>query len=429
MSVSGVIGRNRRAVLAVTTLMSLALATSASAQSVQQSAVLDQIVAQYQAAASGMGSNLQSFATHLFGVLAGIEFAWAMITCAINQADIRELVAEIVKRIMFIGVGFWIVSNGIGFGGNIISSWNILAGAASAAVPSGPASILDEGLNIVDVALANLTWTDISGSLAIIIAAIIVLIALGLVAAQYMLVIIEANIIINIGVIILGFLGFRWSHDIGRRYIVSIIAIGAKLFVLKITLGLGFTVINTLVTGIGSVGPTQLLKAILILLGVAVTFAFLVQRLPALIEGVMAGASLGGNSGIANAAGITGAAAAAVGAASARASVVAAQAVRTTRTTGGFAPSGIGGVTGAAMGFARGLGLSTMATVKALATSAGGKAMKSPGSVHGGIGGQALTKLHNLQTQAKAANTQSSAGSNSGSAAPQPYISPLNKGS
>ena len=173
MSVSGVIGRNRRAVLAVTTLMSLALATSASAQSVQQSAVLDQIVAQYQAAASGMGSNLQSFATHLFGVLAGIEFAWAMITCAINQADIRELVAEIVKRIMFIGVGFWIVSNGIGFGGNIISSWNILAGAASAAVPSGPASILDEGLNIVDVALANLTWTDISGSLAIIIAAII----------------------------------------------------------------------------------------------------------------------------------------------------------------------------------------------------------------------------------------------------------------
>jgi P-type conjugative transfer protein TrbL len=313
MSVSGVIGRNRRAVLAVTTLMSLALATSASAQSVQQSAVLDQIVAQYQAAASGMGSNLQSFATHLFGVLAGIEFAWAMITCAINQADIRELVAEIVKRIMFIGVGFWIVSNGIGFGGNIISSWNILAGAASAAVPSGPASILDEGLNIVDVALANLTWTDISGSLAIIIAAIIVLIALGLVAAQYMLVIIEANIIINIGVIILGFLGFRWSHDIGRRYIVSIIAIGAKLFVLKITLGLGFTVINTLVTGIGSVGPTQLLKAILILLGVAVTFAFLVQRLPALIEGVMAGASLGGNSGIANAAGITGAAAAAVG--------------------------------------------------------------------------------------------------------------------
>ncbi|MDQ4422173.1 P-type conjugative transfer protein TrbL [Sphingobium sp. DEHP117] len=420
--------------MAVTTLMSLALATPASAQAVQQSAVLDQIVAQYQAAASSMGSNLQSFATHLFGVLAGIEFAWAMITCAINQADIRELVAEIVKRIMFIGVGFWIVSNGIGFGGNIISSWNILAGAASSAVPSGPASILDEGLNIVDIALANLTWTDISGSLAIIIAAIIVLIALGLVAAQYMLVIIEANIIINIGVIILGFLGFRWSHDIGRRYIVSIIAIGAKLFVLKITLGLGFTVINTLVTGIGSVGPTQLLKAILILLGVAVTFAFLVQRLPTLIEGVMAGASLGGNSGIANAAGITGAAAAAVGAASARASVVAAQAVRTTRSSGGFAPSGIGGVTGAAMGLARGMGLSTMATVKALATAAAGKAMKTPGSTFGGIGGQALSKLQNLQTQAKAANAQpgggsNSGGSNGGGSTPQPYISPLNKGS
>jgi hypothetical protein len=70
--------------------------------------------------------------------------------------------------------------------------------------------------------------------------------------------------------------------------------------------------------------------------------------------------------------------------------------------------------------------------MKALASAAGGKAMKMPGSVHGGIGGQALSKLHSLQTQAKAASTRSgsnsNSGGNSGGAASQPYISPLNKG-
>jgi type IV secretion system protein TrbL len=410
--------------------LAMTMAPVATFGQVPETRVLDGILASYNGAVGAWGPILRTFALRLFGILAFIEFAWTAITMALNQADIKQWAAQLISRIFFIGIGFWIVQNGIPFAQNIVDSFRQAAGAASGFTTFSPSDILDEAFTIMDKVLAATSiWTPVD-SVAWILCSVVIMIALAFVAAQMLLTLVEAMILINAGVFILGFLGFRWSSDIGKRYIASIIGVGAKLFMMQLIIGLGFTLIQGFVTSFTS--PS--IKQLMVMIGICITFAFLVQEIPDLIQGLMSGVGLGGSSGISNAAALaaTGMAAAATGMVKAAALMGAAGGK--TAASGGFQAVNIGGGgtqamqiaaqgLGGALGVARGLGLTAWNAGAAMGQAGLNRAVGLPGAHFGSATGQAVEKLRAETAQLK--GTGQAAG---GGAPSAPYISPLNPG-
>ena len=105
----------------------LITAHSAHAQSVN---TLDQIVDQFRARSAGWEGALRSFALGTFGILAGIELAWAAFRLAFRGADVSEWLAEIVNQILFLGFFLALLENSVTWGQAIVSSFRQAASAA-----------------------------------------------------------------------------------------------------------------------------------------------------------------------------------------------------------------------------------------------------------------------------------------------------------
>ena len=70
-------------------------------------------------------------------------------------------------------------------------------------------------------------------------AALGVVFAFGIIAAQLLLTNVESYIVVGGGVLLLGFAGSRWTADIASRYLSYAVAIGIKLFSLYLIIGIG----------------------------------------------------------------------------------------------------------------------------------------------------------------------------------------------
>ena len=103
--------------------------------------------------------------------------------------------------------------------------------------------MLNQGVNLAAKMLEPL---GLLGFLAATIASIIgglaalgVVFAFGIIAAQLLLTNVESYIVVGGGVLLLGFAGSRWTADIASRYLSYAVAIGIKLFSLYLIIGIG----------------------------------------------------------------------------------------------------------------------------------------------------------------------------------------------
>jgi P-type conjugative transfer protein TrbL len=77
------------------------------------------------------------------------------------------------------------------------------------------------------------------GNLVAAITALLSFIAFVVIAGQLALTLIEMYVIIGGGVLLLGFAGSRWTIPFAERYLSSAVAVGIKLFVLYLIIGVG----------------------------------------------------------------------------------------------------------------------------------------------------------------------------------------------
>ncbi len=262
---------------------------------IAQNNVLDNILVTYQNAAAAWQATIVSLATNLFFLLATIEFIWMGIRLSVHGADLQTWVGELIQRIMFIGLFLFLLLNA-GFASQIVDSFRQAADIASG-LPSGftPTDVLDMGINIATQITQNVSITDPPGSLGLIITALIMTIAFAIMAAILLLAIVEMFILINAGVILLGFGGSNFTKDIAIRFLTYTVSVGAKLFVIQLVIGLGLTLLNGFATGFNATAPNN---QALTMLGVAITFLALVWSLPDMVQSIINGVAYGGSGGL-----------------------------------------------------------------------------------------------------------------------------------
>lgn len=312
----------REDVLALVVLTGIAVAAVHPAHA-QSTNTLDQIVDQFRTRSAGWESTLQSFARGTFGILAGIELAWAAFKLAFRGADVSEWLAEIVNQILFLGFFFALLENSVTWGQAIVDSFRQAAGAAGGS-GIAPSNVFAAGVSLAGKVISQMSFWSPGASVALVIAGLVIEVCFALIAAFMVLALVESYLIISMSVIFMAFGGSRWTKDFAISTVRYTVSVGAKLFVLQFLVSIG----TGLITDWANTFNDVTANALCILVGCSIVMLALVKVLPETMQRIVNGSSMASGSALVGAAAAVGAGVGAVGASMFGSGAMAGNAVR-----------------------------------------------------------------------------------------------------
>lgn len=278
---------------AVPLLLCLAFfSLDASAGTMNSSGLFDDVLNRYNTAASGWAGVVTSAATWLFWTLVVISMVWTFGMMALRKADIGEFFAEFVRFTIFVGFFWWLLINAPAFATSIFNGLRQVAGNATGLGSSlSPSGIVDIGFaifyNVVD---QSSIWSP-GDSLAGILMAVAILVVLAIIGVNMLLLLASAWVLAYGGIFFLGFGGSRWTSDMAINYYKTVLGIAAQLMTMVFLIGIGKTFLDDYYARMSS-GIS--LKEMGVMLIVCVILLALVNKVPALVAGIITGASVGG---------------------------------------------------------------------------------------------------------------------------------------
>ncbi|KQZ46709.1 conjugal transfer protein TrbL [Rhizobium sp. Root149] len=347
----------------------------------QQGQVLTTLENSVAAAVKGWESRIIEAARSLFWILAGIEIGIAAVWLAINAASLDAWFAELVRRIMFIGLFAFILDRGPALGKAIVDSlYQIGAGGGSAS----PANIFDAGIRVASKMSEQAKfglWEDNALAIAAVFAMVVVVVAFSLVAAIFVAVMVEMYVGLLAGMIMLGLGGSSYTKDFAVRYLVYAFSVGMKLMALVMISKIG----SDILLGLAETPSTTSDQFIntLAIAGISVVVFVIAMYVPPIVQGVVQGASVSGGMEAIRHGGQAASFAAggvALAAGAAGAGFAAGQAARSAGSS----------MAGAAL---RGMGSGIWSAGSAAGSAAKEKAIGSPGAYAGSLLGLANAKL------------------------------------
>ena len=202
----------------------------------QEGSLLTNLENETATAAQGWEATILDAARSLFWILAGIEVGIAAVWLAISAASLDTWFAELVRRIMFIGLFVFILEQGPDFTKAVVDSlFQIGAGGGSAS----PANVFNAGLQVASQMSEKAQFglfEDNALAIAAVFAMVIVVIAFSLVAAIFVAVMAEMYVGLLAGMIMLGLGGSSFTKDFAVRYLVYAFSVGMKLMALVMML-------------------------------------------------------------------------------------------------------------------------------------------------------------------------------------------------
>ena len=264
---------------------------------VNSAGVFDNVLAKYQAAASGWAGVISSRANWLFWTLVVISMVWTFGIMALRKADIGEFFAEFVRFTIFTGFFWWILTNGPNFASSIYDSLRQIASSASGLGNAlSPSSVVDVGFEIFyKVMDQSSMWSPVD-SMTGILMALAILVVLALVGVNMLLLLTSGWILAYAGIFFLGFGGSRWTSDMAINYYKTVLGVAAQLMTMVLLVGIGKTFLDDYY---GQLSAGINIKEMGVMLVVVIILLALVNKVPGLISGVITGASMG-ESGIGN---------------------------------------------------------------------------------------------------------------------------------
>ncbi|RWO44207.1 P-type conjugative transfer protein TrbL [Mesorhizobium sp.] len=375
-----VIVRRSRALETAFIVIAIVLLASAPALA-QQGSVLTTLENQVVTAAKGWETTVMNAARSLFWILAGIEVGIAAVWLAINAASLDAWFAELVRRVMFIGLFAFILDQGPAFAKAVVDSlFQIGAGGGSAS----PANIFDAGIRVASKMSEQAQFglfEDNALAIAAVFAMVVVVVSFSLVAAIFVAVMVEMYVGLLAGMIMLGLGGSSYTKDFAVRYLIYAFSVGMKLMALVMIAKIGSDILLGLAEA--PTATSDQFITTLAIAGISVVVFVIAMYVPPIIQGVVQGASVaGGMEAIRH--GGQGATFAAGGA------FLGASAASRGAQTASAARAGGSSMAGAALrGMASGIGSAGWAA----GSAAKEKAIASPGAYAGSLLGLANAKL------------------------------------
>ncbi|AIL64746.1 conjugal transfer protein TrbL [Rickettsiales bacterium Ac37b] len=255
-----------------------------------ESGILDNILDNYQQASINWFAPLFNLGQKLFALLAAIEIAWCSIIWVLERDEFTSFTSSLIKKIMSIGFFYALLLNANSWIPAIVDSF-IEAGQLAGGVSDlSPSAVLDTGLKTSLVMLSKLHFSGLMDTIATggtaLVASIIIIFSFAVIASQLLIAIIESYIVISGGIIFLGFGGSRWTTDFTSKYISYAFAIGVKLFILYLLIGIGQ---NQVVNWPENLEPINV-NSVLSIMGSSLVYMFLVWQIPSMAASMLSGA-------------------------------------------------------------------------------------------------------------------------------------------
>ncbi len=347
----------------------------------QQGQVLTTLENSVVAAAKGWETTVMDAARSLFWILAGIEVGIAAVWLAINAASLDSWFAELVKRIMFIGLFAFILDRGPAFAKAVVDSlYQIGAGGGSAS----PANIFDAGIRVATKMSEQAKFglfEDNSLAIAAVFAMVVVVVCFSLVAAIFVSVMVEMYVGLLAGMIMLGLGGTSYTKDFAIKYLVYAFSVGMKLMALVMIAKIGSDILLGLAEA--PTATSEQFITTLAIAGISVVVFVIAMYVPPILQGVVQGASVSGGMESIRHGGQAASFAAGAGF------------LATAAASRGFQAAGAARAGGASLGSAamRGMEAGIGGAAGAVGSAAKDKAVGSPGAYAGSLLGLANAKL------------------------------------
>lgn len=269
----------------------LAILLQAQPALAQDGALLTSLENEIASAAQGWEATVMSAARSLFWILAGIEIGVAAVWLAISAASLDTWFAELVRRILFIGLFVFILEQGPAFARAIVDSlFQIGAGGGSAS----PANVFNAGLQVASQMSSKAkfgVFEDNALAIAAVFAMVIVVISFSLVAAIFVAVMAEMYVGLLAGMIMLGLGGSSFTKDFAVRYLIYSFSVGMKLMALVMIARIGSQVLINLANSPS--GGDEFLGTLAIA-GISVIVFVIAMYVPNIVQGVVQGVSVTG---------------------------------------------------------------------------------------------------------------------------------------
>lgn len=334
---------------------------------------------------------LYDYAIRLFWLLASIQFIWTFMPLVMKQADFGEIVGELLRFVLVVGFFLAVMKYSVEWSSAIVDSFRDAAASASGLGRAlEPGDMLAVALDFGRTMVKGISVFSPAKGLLIAVCAILVLACFAFIAAFMFVTLVESYVIINASVLFFGFGGSQWTRDFAIAPMRFTVAIGAKLFVLTLIVGL---IVQSAKQWLAAYTNDE--ASLMTMVGLALVCCYLTKTIPDLIGGMISGTSMGGGS--------------AIGGMAAAGAAGAAAAIATIATAGAAAPAAAGalgaaGSSGAAGAGAAGAGGGLAGAINssfAGASSAGGAAPSVGGGTPIGVGantgGSAVAKTASLQ--------------------------------
>ncbi|WP_312808138.1 P-type conjugative transfer protein TrbL [Agrobacterium cavarae] len=347
----------------------------------QQGQVLTTLENSVVAAAKGWETTVMDASRSLFWILAGIEVGIAAVWLAINAASLDSWFAELVKRIMFIGLFAFILDRGPAFAKAVVDSlYQIGAGGGSAS----PANIFDAGIRVATKMSEQAKFglfEDNALAIAAVFAMVVVVVCFSLVAAIFVAVMVEMYVGLLAGMIMLGLGGTSYTKDFAIKYLVYAFSVGMKLMALVMIAKIGSDILLGLAEA--PTATSEQFITTLAIAGISVVVFVIAMYVPPILQGVVQGASVSGGMEAIRHGGQAASFAAGAGF------------LATAAASRGFQAASAARAGGASLGSAamRGMEAGIGGAAGAVGSAAKDKAVGSPGAYAGSLLGLANAKL------------------------------------
>lgn len=265
-------------------LAAAALASDASAQS-----ALDLVRDDYRDAVETARPTLLGIARATFGVLAVLEIALAALWWTLRERGPADVLSALVVKLGWLGFVYGLLASFDFWFVPVIDGFVAAGQRTAVGPPMSPGDILAVGVEI-STALREGFFDEVDGldfftnlglldtAFTVLVTSLLIEIAYVLIAAVVVLTFVEAYVALTTGSLVLGFAAFRGTASLADRFVAYAFAVGIRLFLLFLLVGIG----QNLAEGWAlAIAADPLNKAVLAeVLGGTLTFVLIVLVIP-----------------------------------------------------------------------------------------------------------------------------------------------------
>ena len=261
----------------------------------QMPPLVSTLLSKFEGAGKAWVVPIKNAASSLFWILALISLTFTGIWLVIKQSDLMEICAELVRYILFTGFFWWLLNSAPDLSGKIIQSlWQVGGQASGTGNEIFPGDLITLGMQVFNNAITHINWFQPESVFVPVLITLIIFIVCVLVAANVVLLLCAAWVVLYAGMIFLGFGGCRWTSEMAINYYRSILGIGVSLMTMLLIVGIGIQFLQDLVN---TAGATPDVPSLAVIMGAAILLAVISHKLPKIVAEMATGGGYGGHVG------------------------------------------------------------------------------------------------------------------------------------